>query len=589
MARELYSRIQIRGTLTTLTPLHVGGHGESADTDLPLAQNGRGDFYIPGTSITGVLRAWCQKNFDHIRIPENRSLVDEIFGFQNGDDGQASFVIVEDVPLSKNTQSEIRDGVGINRFVGTAAEQAKFDRAILPRETALSFAMTIEIAKSRKIGFHNIKRPRDENESERKVRIDQTKAIFGLLLSALQAGSIRLGAGRTRGLGRVKLTSLKKITEQRFSEILSWLSASEKQEELTDSTAIRNEIVRNLNGDGVKATGSSVLEVELKWRPKLPVMVKAGYDGIGVDALPLTTAIAGDRVALVLPGSSIKGALRSHGERIMRTLITGPLASASQFHEQIDDIPLVEEIFGARKEVSDENTSTEPKPDFKPRLGLAALVIDDCYAQESINADLWRSVESARDNELEDDRPQGEKGNDVESQAVSYFKRELWKYLRQVDEQSSKLSEEQYAQDTSRFKINHHVAIDRWTGGTAEGSLFSILVPAKVEWEPMRLTLDFARIAETSRLPSLMFLLLILRDAVANRLPFGFATNRGMGEIQVEELRLRGRRFEAELAWLNRTNEEWLVLPHGDVGQLDTTLKEKISKEWKRWLMNQQA
>src|SRR2546427_3889164 len=109
MARRIHSRLKIGGTLTAATALHVGGHGDSPDTDFPLAQNGSGDFYIPGTSITGVLRAWFGKKFGQIQISANKSLIEEIFGFQKGDDGQASFVIVEDIALPRATQSEIRD------------------------------------------------------------------------------------------------------------------------------------------------------------------------------------------------------------------------------------------------------------------------------------------------------------------------------------------------------------------------------------------------------------------------------------------------------------------------------------------------
>jgi CRISPR/Cas system CMR subunit Cmr4 (Cas7 group RAMP superfamily) len=121
MAREISSRLKISGTLRAETPIHVGGYGVSVDTDLPLARNGKGDLYIPGTSLTGVLRAWCKK-----RITD-KTLIDEIFGIQetdkqrigtDRDKSHASFVLVEDakVILPTNLQIEIRDGVGIGRF-----------------------------------------------------------------------------------------------------------------------------------------------------------------------------------------------------------------------------------------------------------------------------------------------------------------------------------------------------------------------------------------------------------------------------------------------------------------------------------------
>ena len=63
MAREIRERLVVRGALEALTPLHVGGIGSDADSDLPLARNGRGLFYVPGTSLAGPLRSWCEAAF----------------------------------------------------------------------------------------------------------------------------------------------------------------------------------------------------------------------------------------------------------------------------------------------------------------------------------------------------------------------------------------------------------------------------------------------------------------------------------------------------------------------------------------------
>src|SRR5438128_2649103 len=123
MARKIHSRLKIEGTLTALTPMHVGGYGDSPDTDLPLARNGEDKCYVPGTSLAGVLRAWCVKAF-------GESLVNELWGFQKDDKGHASFVLIEDaiVDLPAGAAIETRDGVGIDRAWGVAAEGIKYDR-----------------------------------------------------------------------------------------------------------------------------------------------------------------------------------------------------------------------------------------------------------------------------------------------------------------------------------------------------------------------------------------------------------------------------------------------------------------------------
>src|SRR5690348_4601656 len=122
MARETTSRFRLRGTLIAKTPLHVGGHGDDVDTDLPLARDGAGELYAPGTSLAGALRQWCERAF-------GRDAVNRHWGYQDGEEGHASYVVVEDVPMNESASVivEVRDGVGIDRRRGAAAENVKYD------------------------------------------------------------------------------------------------------------------------------------------------------------------------------------------------------------------------------------------------------------------------------------------------------------------------------------------------------------------------------------------------------------------------------------------------------------------------------
>lgn len=577
MARRIHSRLKIAGTLVAETPMHVGGFGGSVDTDLPLAQNGQGKWYVPGTSLAGVLRGWCEKNF-------GEGYTDKIFGWKSREtdkekrkediekDQHASFVLVEDATIEEADEvlTEIRDSVGIDRYYGVAADKAKFNRAILPRGTKMNFLMTVEIGEDH-----------DANK---------TKAIIGNLLAALTASKVRFGAARTRGLGRVRLGN-GRIREDVFDKpdgilnLLKILSSKEEEQGKTFATLTSwldtEEIKEALKAN--EPNSPPHLEINITWKPCLPVMVKAGYDGIGVDMLPLTSGVDKGELALCLPGSSIKGALRSHAERIVRTVLDCEnkrfqTKGKRDFHDQIKALPLIDELFGAKKE----------KDAKQERLGLGALAIDDCYATETMNAAAWRKVETARDDKPEDEAKQkdqasaGESKDQSEQGAVSYFKRELWQYLREIDKQRSHWSEADYAKDTSRFRINHHVAIDRWTGGASEGALYSVLAPTKVDWDDMRLMLDFDRLRGVE-LPALMLLLLTLRDVAENRLPFGFATTRGMGEIGVENISLQGAGFKDELKCLNKASDDWLILPKGKFADLDASLKDKLKTEWKQW------
>ncbi len=500
MARTIYSKLKINGTLIAETPLHVGGIGGNTDTDMALAINGKGGFYIPGTSIAGVLRSWCRKNYE-----SNSKLIEKIFGYQetNGkkvgtasDESHASFVLIEDAVVKNSAEvlTEIRDGVGIDRFYGTAADKTKYDREILPKGTQLDFEMTVEIDKS-------------ENAAN-------VKSIFGYLLEALENKELRFGGSRTRGLGRIKLKS-EEIKEQQLKNFAGlkddFLKQSSGEYSLINENPFK---ISELKGD-LKPQEKPQMEIIIDWSPVQSLMVKAGFEGIGVDTLPLTSGVEDKKVSLVLPGSSIKGALRTQAERIMRTLLQSS-AKDLVFPEQISNITLIDELFGAKAGNNDDTK------------GLAALAVDDCYAEKSFDQEDWKNVTIGKTTENGDD--------------VSYEKQELWKALRKLDGADIGVVEE-VKKDTKNFKIAHHNAIDRFTGGAADSALYSVLVPNKISWNEINLSLDFSRL-EGKEKQCLMLLLLVLRDLAENRLPLGFATNRGMGEIKVKSFGLKPKGFE---------------------------------------------
>jgi len=102
-----------------------------------------------------------------------------------------------------------------------------------------------------------------------------------------------------------------------------------------------------------------------------------------------------------------------------------------------------------------------------------------------------------------------------------------------------------------------HVSLDRWSGGSDDGRLFSLIAPLApagggqgVQWNPIRMELDSRRLpqkAETvgdPRVPSfetaLALLALVLRDFADGELPLGHGTTRGYGEIsgKVEDMKV---------------------------------------------------
>ncbi len=539
MARNVAGQIVLCGDLVAQTPLHVGGYGEDVDSDLPLARDGAGRWYVPGTSLAGALRAWCTAAF-------GLDKTQQLWGFQQGEEGFASFVVVEDAPIpdTNSPQPEIRDHVGIDRQWGGAAKMIKYDRAVLPRGTSLPFRLTIDYVASQRSEVLN---------------------MVTALAEALRAAQIRFGAAKTRGLGKLRLKE-DTLTEHGLNSRDGILA-----------------LLRGHSGSRVSHLPSGVkhrsqLDITIHWRPIGPMMVKAGEDGLGVDHLPLVSGTE-DGLTLVLPGSSIKGALRNQAERIIRTLLPGLALSQDtdpkkRFLKHLEEVPLMEHLFGAagkrraKQKIRDSGAAQSgdsPKDHPSASLGLGALSVDDCYAVLRFAQKNWHTIVQA----------------DIEAPASPVH---------------SPLREALQAAGLTHMTAAFHVAVDRWTGGAAESLLFTVLEPHAVPWEPIRLTLDLDRLRsalgdgglgnaeDEDLLPPIVCLLLVLRDLGAGRVPLGFAVNRGMGTIKVERIVLQGCVLPPLCEGL-----EHLELSEGNLSALPQDLRNTLNQSWRRWLDLQRA
>jgi hypothetical protein len=184
--------------------------------------------------------------------------------------------------------------------------------------------------------------------------------------------------------------------------------------------------------------------------------------------------------------------------------------------------------------------------------GLSALSVADCYAKLRFTPTSWEAIEAAPDTDAEGHMIQG---------AQSPLRKAL---------QHAGLENMQQA---------FHVAIDRWTGGAADGFLYTVLEPHGVEWEPIRLTLDLSRLLPTDRRPAVMCLLLTLRDLVSGRIPLGFGVNRGMGALTVTGIQITTTDVDRELVDL-----ENVKIVDGKLGGWSERLKNTLEIEWTNWI-----
>lgn len=515
MARKINSRLKINGKLYAKTPLYFGCNNTNSDTDLPLAVNGKGQLYVPGTNIAGWLRNWMERLIDEDNLTAKE--IENLWGSRKFSDRvnnqtHASFIIVQDGLISpSNIIPEIRNGVGIDRNWGSAAQKQKYDREIIPNGSSISLEFIVER-----------KEAADNRDWEKQ------KYLVAELLKALENEELRFGGGKTRGKGKVKLNDLQ-IQQQDLLTAVGMIKTLKNGGQFIK--------LENLSSWQRSINKPAQLKIKIYWQPLTPVMVKSEAEGVAVDILPLVSGVSGS-LTLVLPGSSLKGIMRSQAERIVRTICDSPCPTKNDFLNQIQ-VNLVNTLFGSAAQIKNNLQQGYQ----------GALALDDCYAKIPISPEIWREISSA-------------------SSSIA---------LRESLEKAN----------MNKLQQVFHVAIDRWTGGAANHALYSVLEPMVISWQPVEMTLDLARLRrkndlgnnfEQNYLARVALIFLILRDLMNQRIPIGFGTNRGMGDILVEKIEFKGIGNLEELQSLNN-----LTLNKSDLSEIDSSLLEKLTQEWQKW------
>lgn len=510
MAREIQTRWKISGILIAQTPIHVGGVGGDADTDLALAVNGRGNYYIPGTSLAGAFRGWM----DSLLGDNNKEQLKDIWGDHESENHGASFVIIDDAEITGNKTIEIREGVGIDRQTGTAADRFKYSRAILPKGVKVPLNMTFD------------------------SKSDEAPGELWQLLQAIERGDIRIGAAKTRGLGRVQLHNLK-IHKQSLNDAAGLFTAlinGGKEQKWQDIKAKH------------EYQSPSNLSVEIAWKPRDPVMVKAEGDGIAIDMLPLVSQVDSG-VRFVIPGSSIKGVLRAHAERIVRTVCQIDISKEDLKFDQQLQVSLVDVLFGS----AEKNLGKSNNGKSKSNGQIGMLSIDDCYATIQMSEATWSDVENATE-----------------------MSKDLKNKLQKVVGGNGNPYE--------KLQPAMHVAVDRWTGGAADGMLYSVLEPIGVEWEAIGLQVDLARLNKYHPdlvQPAIALLLFVLRDFADRKIPIGYGTNRGMGTVAVTDMKLTSSVTH------NLPGLQGEISVASNLSNLDQNFLKDLSKSWQNWIDKQ--
>lgn len=281
--RQITERRYYAVTVSLASPLCVS-NGESEYTDADIIKNAAGEYFLPGSSIAGAWRDYLNQKKD-----ENG-----ILGFSKDKEGRMSPVLISDLYFSSKARISVRDGVKLGRGKSVLN---KYDLEIIETgaEGTLFFSIVI-----------------------REGDAWDYKGTIARLFQAMQAGEIRFGANKNRGMGKLQIES---VYESFFSkeDVDRWIAFSPYQK------TEKSQLINHYDNINSYEKWSQEHNVSLKTRYisiTIPLSLKGGisirrystkpaqadYEHITTNGKP------------VVPGASWNGAIRSDAGRILNDL-----------------------------------------------------------------------------------------------------------------------------------------------------------------------------------------------------------------------------------------------------------------------------
>lgn len=327
-------KIVLQGLLEAVTPIHIGS-GLAEKSEMDIIRDSNGEPYIPATSFLGVLRhAFSEPETNDEKISFN-----SFWGYTKDQDGLQSAISCKDLALlvKPNNQIVLRDGVCIDNATGIAKKSGKFDFELL--EKGAVFQLDIEVTVRKQ-----------DQETGRYVRT---------LYELLNQGKVSIGAKTNNGLGKVRLQEdALKIFIFDFStkeHVFNWLKQDFTSQPSCSVATLGKPFIINQNQCRITASmhlKNSLIVRSYTHEPEMP------------DSSQLQSG-----TSWVLPGSSIKGAIRARAERIVNTL------------KSPNGQEIIRDLFGY---VDEDNTHSKKKGRLK--------VADIYFPREDFPAELQSRI-----------------------------------------------------------------------------------------------------------------------------------------------------------------------------------------------------
>ena len=534
-----FTRYELTISVTLTSELHIGGVDEVPERDgegtvIRFCRNGLKEPTIPGRSIRGAVRAACdiaRQTMEDAGQPTtqdggvfSKASWVSLWGDDSLDTGKSlrdrrlrsddslpirqSALTFHAVSFPEHKDSDSgesplprRHGVGIDRTTGAASDGALYEHEFLPRGTKFTIRITAE-------GRDNEPMGRDQSKGiPGPASSDTVKKLLEFIVDVLTSGAVCLGGRTGSGQGTIQVIEPKLRSTGKTTDAGALTAPADVLDALIGEDEEGTPIPLELGGWSLQEpariritwwspTGIFVAEDQKLTDRRKEEAQKKNPEANGVTEPLRDPSVAWDEAQLLIPGTSIRGALRSRASRIARTVLAakGELSTfaSHNFHEQIAAEPnLVRYMFG----------STEYR---------GAVTVHDCLS-------------------------------------------------------------------TKRGKLIEvaHNAIDRWTGGVIDGGLFTEAVYLGTHWEPITIDIDLRQLLnniEAEKGPeddgktvgadqtgigsedreqskpthadyahaAYVLLGLVLAELSAGTLPLGSRSTRGLGQVVVSSIDVRG-------------------------------------------------
>ena len=407
-----FTRYELTIPVELTSELHIGGVDAVPDRDgegtvIRFCRNGLGEPTIPGRSIRGAVRAACDVARQALKEAGDPATQDggvfskaswvSLWGDDSLDTGKSlhdrrlrsddslpirrsaltfhavSFPQYKDIDSGESPLPR-RHGVGIDRTTGAASDGALYEHEFLPRGTRFTIRITAE--------------GRDDESMENKqsegipgpASSEAIELLLRLIRSLFKSKAISLGGRTGSGQGAIKVQESneeRQESDDQYLRIVAQSEGIEGKEPVDIVDALTGALTEgpewSKGADSSACVCTQPARIKITWWSPTGIFVaedeeltkqrKAAKEaeneekGINEEVhevvYPLRDpSVEWENAQLLIPGTSIRGALRSRASRIARTVLAArddfkPLTS-HDIHEQIAAEPnLVRYMFGS--------------------------------------------------------------------------------------------------------------------------------------------------------------------------------------------------------------------------------------------------